>query len=278
MSMLVKEKSSIIIIVLSLSLTIAIIISLQCFFYLESQPTIKEFVIPQEVGLKSNYQVWDFFARDSINPENAIPYYTIETVGNGFAKTEIGEVRNYLRIETGYKKGDSTDVRLSELYFEKFKRALGEKRNKIEIGVIFAPVTFKKTEGFIGLILGTDTHLTSIPNNTIPHIGLYWDRSKSDNFILSNSDGITKNETETEVPVVNEDQSISIVWWGGEVIYENIYQLQTQSEVIIKISDDKNRHITQMKAPDTGVLHFFVATEEDKPKHIRVLYWKGLLL
>ena len=229
-----------------------------------SERQIRMFELPEAVQLRQNVTIDDFYHRSTLNPENAIPYYTTATTGNSSASIFIGPGRTSLSLKTGAVAGDSVDVRMSELLVERNKTGLNEFRTKVNTAVLFSPTMGNDVKGFVGLLLASNTALTSLPGKA-GHMGISWDTSVSPNFFFTWSNGITQETSDTHIPIeATFDYQINIFWYD-----ENKATLKLLARTGTSVA---NQEVTDLRNMDTGMLHYYLQTNADVVREMRVIH------
>lgn len=226
----------------------------------------RRFVLPQPAQLTKHVRIDDLFHRATLNPPNAIPFYTVSTTGRGGSAVPfIGPGRTSLSMVTGDAPNEAVDVRLSELCFERCKKALDEYRRFITVRVLFCPEHSKSMKGFVGLMMGANSSISEIPGRA-PHMGVCWDLSAGDTFILTSSDGRVQDKKDTGIKLnASQDYMIRIDWTDFDEA--NLHLQGDEGKTIVQ------KAVTSLGHIDTAVLHFFIKNEGIQPREMRVIHW-----
>lgn len=227
---------------------------------------LRRFVLPQPAQLMKNVRIDDLFHRASLNPPNAIPFYTVATEGRGSTAVPfIGPGRTSLSLLTSGNSNSSVDVRLSELCFERCKKANDEFRRFITLMVLFCPQHIKSNEGFVGLMMGANSAISDIPTKA-PHMGISWDLSESENFFFTSSNGEVQDKKDTGIKLYpSQDFMIRVTWVDFDHAY--LYFQGDEGKTIVQKEVNSLGHI------DTAVLHFFLKNEAPSIREMRVVHW-----
>ena len=226
----------------------------------------RRFVLPQPAQLTKGVRIDDLFHRASLNPPYAIPFYTVATQGRGGTATPmLGPGRTSLSILTSGFPDNSVDVRLSELCFERCKKANDEFRRFITVRVLFCPENSKSMEGFVGLMMGANAQISEIPT-VAAHMGISWDLSSGENYAFTSSDGKVQDKKDTGIKLhASQDYMIRIDWTDFD--HAKLTFQGDEGNTIVQKEINSLGHI------DTAVLHFFIKNETASPREMRVVHW-----
>ena len=202
-----------------------------------------------------------------MNPTNAYQVYTLASNdGNGTAT--IAGSRN-LSIDCDSSAiGDDADVRTTGLAFERDATNDNiDNRTSLQFDIVFRTDATSDTEGFVGLMLGTDAVLSALPT-TAKHFGVFWDRSVSANYFLTSADGTSQTTTDTGVAIVAALRSLRIVWSGDN---DAVLTLRSADGTTL----NSTQTVTALGASIVATIHFFIQTEAAAAKAVVINEWSA---
>lgn len=222
--------------------------------------------LPQIGQIKKFTVIVDEFSRNTVNPTNAVDFYTTSSNdGNG---TSAIDGRLMTLTTDGSAIGDDVNVRIREITLHRASQsAFIDSRNTIKIEIIFN-TNSTGSEGFIGVI-NSPGALTALPT-TVRHMGIEWDDSASANYLITSADGTTQVTTDTGIAApVAAVRRILITWTGIDTA---IIEFFSSSENGTPTATQTVTSLSMLNR--VFVMHFFVQTESTATKTLVINEWK----
>lgn len=227
---------------------------------------------PELTQMVQNSQVVDFFDRDTLNPTNAVAYYTSNITGTASVVMTSGTVA----IATGTTVASDVDVRIDGMLLSRASNFIDGK-GILNIDIIFAPSSAVGNEFFLGILLqSTQTALTALPT-TARHIGIRFDDSADTNYVLTSGNNSAQSTTTTgTAPVDGTRVRLNINLTGADAATATLFtgsNLDTEDTVHTVTSYHSGFAINGPSG-----IHFFLNNEGGVNEQINVDEWSANVL
>ncbi len=217
---------------------------------------------PQLGIVKKDGIIYDTFDRSTLNPTNAVAVYTT----NGATINTSGARLNLI---TGTTIGNEASAIFTELHMAR-KNLFVDGKQALSVDIIFNLNETTDTEGMM-VLLGTAAAQTALVTTAI-HMGIFWDKSADDNFILTSADGTTQSTTDTGIALTTDIVRLRITWTstnGATLEFftgSNVDNVEaTHTVTALGITDEQGALIQ----------HFFVQTEAGAAKTLLIQEWSA---
>lgn len=166
------------------------------------------------------YVFGDDFSREGITPTGWPTIYTAAETGAG-GSTALDSGPNRVILTTDANAGDDQTVRTSGLRIDRNYTSLvagmtqvGMQTSSVQIDLPFSLTSVADVESFVGIHASTAA-LTALPT-TARHMGVYFDKSAGDNWMLTAADGTTQTTVDTTVAATTAIFILRILWTGED--------------------------------------------------------------
>jgi len=202
--------------------------------------------------------------RESITPTDWPLIYT-SADGQGTGTFAMNGARQ-LRITTGATIADNSNVRTSQLTFNRATDATVRSWSKIILDISWAMGTTGDTECFIGFI-NQFSSLTALPT-TGKHIGIFVNQSTSDNWFLSSGNGVAQATTDTGDAIGAPARRLRVIWTGDDTATIEFYTSVTGG------APATTQTVTALLMGALAFeVVFFMETEAGAAKNINIRKW-----
>ena len=226
-------------------------------------------VFPDIGSVTTDQRIRDSFKRVDLAPTNAYVIYTTSTTGSGTAA--IASSLDRFDLTTGSTAGNDVSTRVSNIGFYRGGAGIFQDntRSLIEIDILFNLGNVVGVETFIGLMT-VNTALTVLPT-TARHLGLRFDDSAENNWILTSADGTTQSTTDTSVAASSSVFRLNISWTGDDSA-----ELRLFGGTNATVQQGGTHTVTAFGgAARTGIIHFFVQAEGATAESLRIHEWSS---
>ena len=122
------------------------------------------------------------------------------------------------------------------------------------------------TEGFVGVMMSDNSALSALPT-TAAHMGVFWDRSADTDYFLTSGNGSAQVTTDTGSTVQTSQRRLRITWTDLDTA---VLELFSGTDLLTSVG---TQNITDLGANELCQIHFFVQTEANVVKGLRVVEW-----
>lgn len=221
----------------------------------------------------SGYVFTDDWNRESITPTGYPTLYTnAETGGSG--SSGINSIINRCSLTTDSTgAGDDQDMRTSGLRIDRNYPSTmtgllpDHTTSTVQIDLPFILGATTDIEGFIGIHSGVAA-LTALPT-TARHLGVYWDKSAGNNFMLSSSDGTTQTTVDTTTAFSTALFNLRIIWTAEDAATLQLY-------TAAGAASGTGATVTAFNGSSAASheIHWFVQTETNAGKSLQIYPWR----
>ena len=219
-------------------------------------------IYPTLPNQQRNRSFVDTYNRQTVNPTNAVALYTTSLVGSGTATIASSAS---LHLTTDANLGDLVNVSLDEFPIALQDIFSDENRNIYEINVVFdTSGTNTSIESFIGL--SDATSLTGIPT-TARHIGIFVNKSASNNWILTGANASTQVTQDTGEVADGTDIRLQIIRTGLDDVIIRAWtgaDFTTLAATLVMTDTGFGSTTTPM------IMQYFIETETTAARTLRV--------
>lgn len=216
----------------------------------------------------------DDFARTAITPTGYPTLYTnAETGASG--TSGMSATLNRVTLTTDSSgAGDDQDMYTSGLRIDRNYPLIftgmtmpDMQTSAVQIDLPFVMGSAADIEGFIGIHSGVAA-LTALPT-TARHLGVYWDKSAGNNFMLSSSDGTTQTTVDTTTAFSTAGFILRINWTGEDAA---TLTLLTAAGA----ASGTAATVTAFNGASAASheIHWFVQTETTAAKSLNIYPWR----
>lgn len=217
----------------------------------------------------------DDFARTTLNPTGAIPYYT-STVGQGTGTNVIAASKDRLSMTTTGANGDNQELRLDELVFRRSAvDPILDSRTIFNIDIVFTLGQTTNTNFFIGIVGASVASLTALPGTSVS-MGVQFNDGASANFFLTSGDGGAQTTTDTTAAANTTNFfRLNINWTGKNAAVISLFDEGTVGNPTVSSTFLKSQTVTATGSTIGMNFRAFLKTTATATKAVTIWGWNA---
>ena len=221
---------------------------------------------PLSGAIANNWFFSDQFNRTTLNPSDVLALYATTVAGTG---TIVIAGANSLQIQTGTTINSNTQIRLSEMAFQRQALGLENRGTVIYESTFQNNATVAGVEMFVGLVIQSSANLTALPTSAARHLGIQLDASVSGNFFWTTANGTDEVNTDTGILANTARRRLRISWTGDDSAIMEVFDGTLLDNLVDSIT------VTDIDMSDTRVFTpvWFMENEAAANKDLRIQWW-----